>query len=94
MNLLPELGLGVRASSQQEYNSDPCNSIIPLQDCAGFCKNDGMCTLTGPGMTPMCSCGSNFKGQRCEETVLWFQFFVRDNKCESWRNFCDFEKFL
>lgn len=53
---------------------------INLFDCAGFCKNDGMCTLTGPGMTPMCSCGSNFKGQRCEETVLWFQFFVRDNK--------------
>lgn len=66
----------------------PATSSFPLTtaddrdpySCEGYCRNAGVCSLTGPGLTAVCSCTSGHRGQICEEVVLWFEFFVRDNQ--------------
>ena len=57
-------------------------TLCSPQSCVDYCNNGGLCSLTGPGLTAVCTCGHRFRGQFCEELVFWFEFFVKDNKRE------------
>ncbi|XP_063681075.1 uncharacterized protein LOC134816249 isoform X1 [Bolinopsis microptera] len=51
-----------------------------LYSCIEYCEHGGLCSLTGPGMTAVCTCAQRYRGQFCEEMVFWFEFFFQDNK--------------
>jgi len=53
---------------------------IDRYSCFSYCKNGGKCSMTGPRGSAVCFCTSEFRGERCDEEVLWIEFLVQDGR--------------